>query len=85
MAAVNRAQFILIQQLNALKVIQAQAIDSARAHPLRFITMRALLPIDHDTSRVDADSLSFLLETDDRELPFLPLIEQQRFDAAVRL
>src|SRR5947207_13621495 len=46
--------------------------------------MRALLPIDRNISRIDADSLSFLLETDDRELSFLLLVEQQRFDAAVQ-
>ncbi len=83
-AAVNRAQFVLIQQFNALKQIQSQTIEPVRQHPGRFIAMRALLPIRGASSLIDADSLSFLLETDDRELPFRMLIEQQRFETAVQ-
>ena len=82
-AAVNRAQFILIQQFNELKLIQSRIINPVRQHPGRFIVMAPLLPIVGSSSRLDADRLSFLLETDDRELPFRLLVEQQRFDTAV--
>jgi hypothetical protein len=83
-AAVYRAQFVLIQQLNALKLIQGQTINPVREHPDRFIAMRPLLPVGGPSPRLDPDSLSFLLETDDRELPFRILVEQQRFDTAVQ-
>jgi len=46
--------------------------------------MRPVLPVAGPSVRLDPDSLSFLLETDDRELLFRLLIEQQRFDSAVQ-
>ena len=83
-AAVNRAQFVLIQQVNALKLIQSQTIEPVRLHPGRFLAMRPQLPMHGACSRLDLDSLSFLLETDDRELLFHLLIEQERFETIVQ-
>ena len=83
-AAINRIQFALIQQVNILKLIQAQSIDPVRDHPGRFIAMRALLPVRERRPRLDADCLSFLLETEDRELPFAVMIEQDRFETALQ-
>jgi hypothetical protein len=84
-AAVNRAQFVLIQQFNGLKMIQSQIIEPVRQHPGRSVAMRPVLPVVGPPVRLDCDSLSFLLETDDRELLFNLLIEQQRFDAALQI
>ena len=78
-AAINRAQFTLIQQINTLRFIDSQTIEPVRSHPGRFIAMRPGLPVTA-TSRLDIDTLLFLLETPDRELPFRLLVEQQRFD-----
>jgi hypothetical protein len=82
-AAINRAQFTLIQQINTLRFIDAQIVEPVRSHSGRFIAMRPGLPVTA-TSRLDIDSLLFLLETEDRELLFRLLVEQQRFDEALK-
>jgi hypothetical protein len=83
-AAINRGQFDLIQQINLLTNIQSQVIDPVRNHPGRFLAMRPLLvPVVSNPKGVDVDALSFLLETDDRELLFELLLARQQFDTAV--
>jgi len=83
-AAINRAQFVLIRQWNLLRNFQAQIVDPFRNDPARPISMRPQLPVEETPARIDVDSLSFLLETDDRELVFRLLLEQQRFETAIR-
>ena len=83
-AAINRAQFALIRQFNTLKVVQAQAVEPIRQHPGYHIAMRALLPLRDDAPELDLGSLSFLLETEDRELLLELMIENQRFKTAVQ-
>jgi len=79
-AAINRAQFVLIQQWNTLANLKSQMIDPQRANPVRFIAMRPCPPCGATTPRQEVGELSFLLETDDREIPFLLMLEQSRFD-----
>ena len=83
-AAVNKALFVLIRQVNSLIGIQTQIINPARQHPSRFIAMRALLPVSSGLPTLDVDSLSFLLETDDRELLWKMQVEQERFEATLQ-
>ena len=83
-AALNRAQFTLIRQLNTLKTLQSQVIDPVRQHPGRYVAMRALLPVRDEVPPPDLDGLSFLLETDDRNLILEIMIESQRFNGAVQ-
>jgi len=83
-AAINRAQFILIRQWNLLRNFQAQTVDPYRNDPARLINMRPRLPVGGTPARIDVDSLSFLLETTDRELVFRLLIEQERFETAIQ-
>jgi hypothetical protein len=83
-AAINRAQFVLIQQYNALRVFQQRSIEPVRSDSLRFINMRPTLPLRQLSVPLDIDSLSFLLETDDREFVFKLLIEEQRFKTALQ-
>ena len=83
-AAVNRAIFILGRQFNLLKVIQTETIDPFREDPTRFIGMRPSLPVGLESPTLDLDSLSFLLETDARELLMELLIEQDRFEMALQ-
>lgn len=83
-AAINRAQFVLIQQWNELKNIQAKMIDPKRKDPLNFITMRPSLSFGESTPRLDIRDLLFLLETDDRDLPFLLMLEERRFETAIQ-
>lgn len=81
-AAVNRAQFALIQQYNLLKVFQRKSIDPARTDEARYVNMRPTLPLRELPAPLDLNSLSFLLETDDREFVIHLLIEEQRFQTA---
>ena len=83
-AAVNKALFVLIRQVNSLKVVQTQIIDPHREDPARFINMRPSLPVGTGSPTFDLDSLSFLHETDDRELLMEMLVEQERFEAALQ-
>lgn len=81
-AAINRAQFVLIQQWNALANLKSQMIDPQRHNPIRLIAMRPCPPSGEATPRQEVGELSFLLETDDRDFPFLLMLEQSRFDTA---
>jgi hypothetical protein len=82
-AAVNRAQFTLLMQLNQLMLIQKK-IEPFRHHPFRCIAMRSLLPFRDKVLPLDVNSLSFLLETDERQLLSELLLEQQRFNVAMQ-
>ena len=84
-AALNRAQFTLIRQINTLKNIQSQVIDPVRQHPGRHVAMRAFLQVRDEVPPLDLDGLSFLLETDDRNLVLEIMIESQRFNGAVQV
>src|SRR5688572_7178097 len=81
-AAINRAQFVLIQQYNALRIFQRKVVEPVRSDPLRFISMRPTLPLQPLSVPLDLNSVSFLLETDDRAIVFGLLIEEQRFETA---
>ena len=82
-AAVNRAQFTLIMELNQLMLIQKE-IEPFRHHPHCCIAMRPLLPFRDEVLPLDVNSLSFLLETNERQLLFELLVEQQRFNLAMQ-
>jgi hypothetical protein len=82
-AAVNRAQLTLIMQLNQLMLIQKK-IEPFRHHPGRCIAIKSLLPFRDEVLPLDVNSLSFLLETDERQLLFELLLEQQRFNVAMQ-
>lgn len=81
-AAINRAQFVLIQQWNELWNLKSKVIDPQRDNPVRFIAMRPCPPCGTSTPRQEISDLLFLLETDDREFLFLLMLEQNRFDTA---
>lgn len=81
-AAINRAQFVLIQQWNELWNLKSNVIDPQRDNLVRFIAMRPCPPCGTATPRPDISDLLFLLETDDRDSPFLLMLEQNRFDTA---
>ena len=83
-AAGNRALFVLIRQLNVLLVFQKQAIEPVRNHPGIFIAMEPLLPRTYDSLKFDVDSLSFLLETDYRQVLMEIMIEELSFQETIR-
>jgi hypothetical protein len=83
-AAVNRAQFALIRQYNMLRNIQKQFVDPIRNHEGRFLAMRPALGLTEAPKPIDLDSLSFLLETDDRDFPLRLMLEQENLDILIR-
>jgi hypothetical protein len=84
-AAANRAIFVLLQQLNCLKLIQKDFLDPVRARPESFLAMLPILPDDHSEIRYDIYSLDFLLSTKYKHLLLDIWIEQQRFREAIRV
>ena len=82
--AVNKALFVLIRQVNSLINTQTQIINPHREDPDCYINMRPSLPKASGSPTLDLDSLSFLLETDDRNLLGELLVEQERFEAALQ-
>jgi len=82
--AVNKALFVLIRQVNSLINTQTQIINPHRKDPDRYINMRPSLPKTSGSPTLDLDSLSFLLETEDRNLLGELLVEQERFEAALQ-
>ncbi|HEX5363490.1 MAG TPA: hypothetical protein VFW59_04425, partial [Gallionella sp.] len=67
-AAVNQALFTMLRQYNALKNVQDQLVDPVRNDPGKFIKMQSLAPLAYATLHPEFDSLSFLLETEQRGL-----------------
>ena len=84
-AAANRALFVLLQQLNCLKLIQKDFLDPMRNRPEAFLAMLPILPDDHSEIRHDINSLDFLLSTKYKQLLLDIWLEQQRFREAIRI
>jgi len=83
--AANRAIFVLLQQLNCLKLIQKDSLDPVRDSPEAFLSMLPILPDDHSEMRFDFQSLNFLLSTKYKQLLLDIWLEQQRFREAIRI
>ena len=84
LAAGNRAIFILLRQFNELSAIQHQLINPHRDDPQRYINMSPALALEFSHLRVDVDSISYLLETDDRQVLLDIIVEEERFQTAIR-
>ncbi len=62
-SAGNRALFTLMTQFETLENIRKKFIDPVRAHPLRFVVMRSMLPdIKSEDFKFDMSSLTFFLK-----------------------
>jgi len=83
-AAGNRAMFLLLRQFNKLSVIQKQIINPVREHPAKFVVMLPASSLNYENLRVEVNNLSFLLETNHRQVLMDLLIEEGRFHAAVQ-
>lgn len=83
-AAINRAQFMLIVQANELRNFRTKAIERFRDDPARHINIVPSPSFQDDSPTLDIDSLSFLLETNDRHLLFELMVERQRFREALK-
>jgi hypothetical protein len=84
-AAANQAFFILLQQLNTIKLIQKDFIDPFRDRVDAFIVMQPLYPEDHAEMKFDFTALGFLLSTRHKQLLLDIWLEQKRFDEAIKI
>jgi hypothetical protein len=80
----NRALFTLFQQINILEPIQWQVIDPVRNHPMKFIAMQPVLPLQHEDFQFDFASLGFLLNSSHKQIMLDLFIEQRRFFEAIK-
>jgi hypothetical protein len=62
-AAINRALFILAQQLNVMVNIKRQHLDPVRDDGARHINMRPITPEDRSDLQLQLEGLDFLLAT----------------------
>lgn len=80
----NRALLMLLLQFNALFDIQKRVVNRVREHPGRFLAMRPMLELDYKQLRFDVSSLSFLLETEHREILPKLVVEEGRFHSVIQ-
>ncbi len=83
-AAANRAIFTLMRQFNTLTVFKERIIAPKRADALRLLNMRATAPMVYEDVHVDLDALTFLLETEHREVLGELMVEDERFHATIQ-
>ena len=83
-AAGNRAIFMLLRQFNELSAIQNKLINPHRDDPQRYVSMSPALAFEFNHLRVDVNSISFLLESDDRQVLLDIIVEEERFQTAIR-
>lgn len=83
-AAANRALFVLIRQFNSLANLKQKLLDPVRNDLDRHLKMRASFPLDYSHWRVHFDSLSYLLETECRNVLFDLMVVEERFHAAIQ-
>lgn len=79
----NLAIFKLATMLNTLTQYQRQFIDPVRAKPTAFLEMIPTLLHFKDDISFNIDSLSFLLDTDDKNLVGELSVEEARYKAAI--
>jgi hypothetical protein len=83
-AAANRAIFALLRQFNSLHIIRLQEINPRRGDPLRCLNIPALSAVPSSSVHVDLDALTFLLETDDRQVLGELMSADNNFHSAVQ-
>lgn len=82
-AAGNKAVFLISRQINELDTIKEQIIDPERNQDIKFLTIRPFFLRDLEHLKFDTDALSFLLQTDHRELLSELTIEEARFQQTI--
>lgn len=80
----NKALFTLSRQLNQLIGLQNQVIKPTRNEPSRYLLMGSMHPVEIDNLLIDVESVSYLLETDHRQILLDLLIEEERFKSAIQ-
>jgi len=83
-AASNSALFVILRQLNSLKLFQRDMIDPHRSDTAISINMDPLLQETHDDLDVDFKSLDFILGTKHQKALIEIYLLQQRFREATK-
>lgn len=83
-AAANKAMFNMFQMLNSIRLIQKDFLDPVRGQSGAMIEMMALMPENPEDYGFDFNGLSFLLNTNHRQLLLDLHIEQQTFREAIK-
>lgn len=79
----NLAIFKLISMLNTLLAYQKQIIQPFRNKPTAFLEMSPTLQLTKEDITINIETLSFLLDTDDRNLIGEIAVERERFKSAL--
>jgi hypothetical protein len=79
----NLAIFKLISMLNTLIAYQKQIIQPFRNNPTAFLEMSPTLQLTKEDISINIETLSFLLDTDDRNLIGEIAVERERFKSSL--
>lgn len=79
----NRAIFLLGRFANQLELIRRQIINPVRTKPTRMLEMKPTLFLDYAHMKLDADGLSFLLETSFANVLGEAIAQENQFHSAI--
>ena len=79
----NLAIYKLISMLNTLLAYQKQIIQPLRNKPTAFLEMSPTLQLSKEDISINIETLSFLLDTDERNLIGEIAVERERFKSAL--
>jgi uncharacterized protein (DUF1778 family) len=81
-SAAKRAQFVIQAQLNAVKNIKNQVLDSLRDDPQRHLTLKPFSVLAKFPT-LDLNSLMFMLESDDAQLLNELMISEHKYSTLI--
>lgn len=79
LVSANIASFNLMRMANSLLVFRKQAIDPFRGKPTAFLEIPAFLHTVGEDIHINAESLYFLLETEERNLLAEIIVEERKY------
>lgn len=79
----NRALLVLSRQYNLLLNYQQQILDEPRSDPGRHFFLPPSEPMDYKQWMVNVPALSFLMQTDAAELPFMFAVQDDHFHSSI--
>jgi len=84
-AALNKVQINLVQQLNALTIFNKDFIQPYKEHPARWIAIPAAPHRDYSKLQIDGGSLSFLIENNLSVLISKILVVEEKFKEVINI
>lgn len=84
-AALNKVQINLVQQLNALTIFNKDFIQPYKDHPLNWVAVPAAPHRNYSHLKIDGGSLSFLIEKDSSFLISKILVTEEHFQEVMNL